>query len=42
MDDIEGFTKVPDVSLNTGLLQSYGFNIYSLQESVEKSLVYTD
>jgi len=42
MDDINGFTKVPDVSLNTGLLQSYGFEIYSLQESIEKSLKFAN
>ena len=40
MDDIPGFPKVEDVSMNTEKLQSYGFKQNEIKESIKEILKY--
>jgi dTDP-4-dehydrorhamnose reductase len=42
MNEIEGLKIVPDVSLNTELLKSYGFKICTLLDSIIESLKYIE
>lgn len=40
LNDVENKAKVKDVSLNTDFLQSFGFEIHPLKESIKESLSY--